>query len=140
MPRSALLERLRRCDLFLFPSLRDGGGAVVLEAMAAGKSVVCLDLSGPGVHVTEACGIKVEACTPAQVVADLAAALRRLHDDAALRETMGRAARARAVTDYRWDRLGERLSDLYQRTVGGASSLLAQDPLLAPYEVLHAES
>jgi glycosyltransferase involved in cell wall biosynthesis len=44
MPRSELLALMRECDVFLFPSLRHGGGAVVVEAMAAGRPV---DLYGP---------------------------------------------------------------------------------------------
>ena len=38
MPRQELLGLMRQCEAFLFPSLRDGGGAVVVEAMAAGKA------------------------------------------------------------------------------------------------------
>ena len=33
-------------DLFLFPSLHDSGGFVVLEALSHGLPVVCLDLGG----------------------------------------------------------------------------------------------
>ena len=58
-PRQNLLALLRQGDTFLFRSLRDGGGAVVMEAIAAGKPIFCMDLAGPGVHVTEDCGIKI---------------------------------------------------------------------------------
>ena len=47
-------------DVFLFPSLHDSGGMVVLEALAHGLPVVCLDLGGPGKIVDETCGLKVE--------------------------------------------------------------------------------
>ena len=56
MTQDGLFREMSECDVFLFPSLRDGGGLVVVEAMAAGKPVVCLNLAGPGLHVTEACG------------------------------------------------------------------------------------
>jgi len=137
-PRPALLEFLRRCDIFLFTSLRDGGGAVVVEALAAGKPVVCLDVAGPGLHVTEGCGLKVAVRDPAQVIEDLALALKRLHDDPPLRETMGRAARERAVADYRWDRFGERLAEVCQRAVERPLSSSTKEPLPASREVLHA--
>ena len=113
-PREEFLSLLSQCDVFLFPSLRDGGGAVVVEAMGAGKPVVCLDLGGPGWHVTDTCGIKVAAHDPKQVVADLAEALETLHQDDGLRFRMGQAARERARSVYHWDRLGERLRDIYQ--------------------------
>lgn len=114
MPRNALLSEMRRCDAFLFPSLRDGGGAVVIEALAAGKPVVCLDTGGPGMHVTEEVGIKVRPSYPSQTVHDMADALERLYSDAGLRLSMGRAARQRAQQVYHWDRLGEKLMEIYE--------------------------
>ncbi len=117
MPREKLLQEMHSCDVFLFPSLRDGGGAVVVEAMAAGKPVVCLDLAGPGIHVTDACGIKVPANSPEQAVSDMALALERLYNDKELRCRMGKAARARAEQVYHWDRLGERLNQIYAQAL-----------------------
>ncbi len=87
---------MRACDVFLFPSLRDGGGLVVVEAMAAGKPVICVDLGGPRMHVTEDCGVKVAPLSPEQVVGDLAAALERLCRDKELRLQMGARPRASA--------------------------------------------
>jgi len=59
IPRTELLERYREADLFLFPSLRDSSGNVVLEALSRGLPVVCLDLGGPRHYVDEHCGIVV---------------------------------------------------------------------------------
>ena len=50
--------------MLIHPSLHDSGGWVCLEAMAAGRPVICLDLGGPGLQVTEKTGIKVKASTP----------------------------------------------------------------------------
>lgn len=118
MPRRQFLETLQTCDVFLFPSLRDGGGAVVIEAMAAGKPVVCLGLGGPGLHVTDECGIKVPASTPERVVRDLAAALEQLYVNEPLRRRMGGAGRRRLEEEYRWDRLAGRLLAIYAQAVG----------------------
>jgi glycosyltransferase involved in cell wall biosynthesis len=112
-PRAELWAQMRSSDVFLFPSVRDGGGLVVVEAMAAGKPVVCVDLGGPGMHVTAECGFKVKPETPDQVVSDLAAALEILYRDPELRERMGCAACKRAEHEYLWDRLAERLLKLY---------------------------
>lgn len=112
-PRSDVLGMMRACDVFLFPSLRDGGGAVVVEAMAQGKPVVCLDLAGPGFHVTADCGVKVPARDPDQAVRDMASALVRLHRNPSLRLQLGEAARRRVLEEYVWDRLGERLAAVY---------------------------
>lgn len=120
--RTELLEALRRCDAFLFPSLRDGGGAVVVEAMAAGRPVVCLNLGGPAFHVTEETGINVAADTPAQAVRDLALALERLARDPRLCRRLGLAARRRAVADYQWETLGERMWRIYEQAIGAADA------------------
>lgn len=118
MAREELLLKMHSCDVFLFPSLRDGGGAVVVEAMAAGKAVICLDLAGPAMHVTHDCGIKITAESPEQVVDEMAAALERLWQDKPLRSRMGKAGRERAERVYHWDVLGEHLRVIYEQALG----------------------
>ena len=88
--------------------------------MAGGKPVVCLDLGGPGLHVDEDCGIKIPAVNPGQATRDLAAALECLGCEEALPLAMGRAARQRAEGQYHYDRLGERLLEIYQTSLGDA--------------------
>ena len=119
MPRVDLLREMARSDVFIFPSLRDGGGAVVIEAMAAGNPIVCLNLAGPGLHVTDTCGIRVAADSPDQAARDMAEALVRLHADPELRLRMGKAARERVEQLYHWDRQGERLLRIYRNVLGG---------------------
>jgi glycosyltransferase involved in cell wall biosynthesis len=121
MPRQDLLRIMRHADTFLFPSLRDGGGAVVVEAMAAGIPVVCMDLAGPGLHVTEECGIKIPARSPGETIELMAQALERLYGDRQLRAKMGQAGRVRAEQVYRWDHLGERLLRIYEEALGAPS-------------------
>jgi len=117
MPRERLLANMRLCDVFLFASVRDGGGLVVVEAMAAGKPVVCLDLGGPGLHINNACGFKIPAHHPEQAVRDMAAALEKLASDPDLRARLGQAAYERAREVYDWDRVTERVIDAYDETV-----------------------
>jgi glycosyltransferase involved in cell wall biosynthesis len=114
MPRERLLAKMRACDVFLFASLRDGGGLVVVEAMAAGKPVVCFDLGGPGLHVNPECGFKVPARDPAQGVWDMAEALDRLASDRHLCAQMGLAAFERARQVYDWDRVADRIILCYE--------------------------
>lgn len=67
-------------DCFLYPSLHDSGGLVVLEALSCGTPVVCLDIGGPGVIVNESCGaaIKVRNRDVDQLVGDLAFAVQEV--------------------------------------------------------------
>lgn len=112
-----LLSKMAACDVFLFPSLRDGGGAVVVEAMSAGKPVVCLDTGGPGMHVADKWGIKIAPTSPQEAVDGLAAALLRLYLDEQLRRRLGTSARDRAQQFYFWDKIGERLMGIYREAL-----------------------
>lgn len=117
MPREKLLQKMLDCDIFLFSSLRDGGGAVVVEAMAAGKPVVCLDIGGPGFHINNKYGIKIKPDNPKQAIKKMADALKLLYCNKRLREKLGRVARKRVESFYLWDRLGERLLEIYKNVL-----------------------
>jgi len=114
LPRDEFLKELTSCDVFLFPSLRDGGGQVVVEAMAAQKPVICLDIAGPGFHIKEEWGIKIRPEYPEQAIKEIAEALEKLYFNKELRFQLGRKARERAEKFYHWDRLGENLFKIYQ--------------------------
>lgn len=98
MKQDELLAAYASFDVFLFPSLHDSSGNVVLEAMAAGLPVVCLDLGGPARMVDAACGrvVEVDWLSEAQVAAGLANALHELAGDAALLANLKRGALTRA--------------------------------------------
>jgi glycosyltransferase involved in cell wall biosynthesis len=108
----AQVEHARMADLYrahdalLFPSLHDSGGQVVLEALAYGRPVVCLDLGGPGRIVDEQCGrvIATAGRSRAQVVQGLTDALQELATSAPLRQQLGAGAIARAQ-DFAWSKL-----------------------------------
>lgn len=123
--RPDALEMLAACHVLVHPSLHDSGGWVCLEAMAAGKPVLCLDLGGPAQLVTDRTGIKVEANNPEQAVSDLARAMTALANDPDLRHAMGEAGRERAREEYIWEKKGDRLDALY-------SSVLDNTVALAP--------
>jgi len=61
MEQSELAEFYSSHDVFVFPSLHDSGGMVVLEALAASMPVICLNLGGPATIVTETSGIVIDA-------------------------------------------------------------------------------
>ena len=65
MPRERAIATSAQCDVLLFPALHESGGCVSVEAMAAGRPVICLDLGGPALQVTEATGIKVPRASQA---------------------------------------------------------------------------
>ncbi|WYL93106.1 MAG: glycosyltransferase [Gloeotrichia echinulata IR180] len=112
--RDETLSKLSECHVLLHPSLHDSGGMVCLEAMAAGRPVICLDLGGPALQVTEQTGFKVRANTPEQTVRDLAEAMTRLSHDVKLRLQMGQAGQKRVRENFSWEKKGQELVQLYE--------------------------
>ena len=113
MAQSALHALLAECDVLVHPSFHDSGAFVCLEAMSMYKPVICLDLGGPAVQVTEETGIKIHAETPHQIVNDLADSMRRLAADEELHQQMGFAGRKRVEDYFLWQKKAEYFSSLY---------------------------
>lgn len=120
--RAKVLRLMQDSDIFMFPSF-EGGGLVVLEAMAHGLPVVCLDYGGPGEMITEECGIKVKPITPMQTIKDLADALLKLAKEPDLRKKMGEAGKRRVEDYYNWDKKGEFIKRLYHSVLNNENSI-----------------
>jgi len=76
--------------------------------------VICLDLGGPALQVTETSGVKLRAESAGQVVRDLAGALERLVYDHALSFCLGLAGRDRERGHFRWESKGMLMAKLYR--------------------------
>jgi glycosyltransferase involved in cell wall biosynthesis len=97
-----LFALYREHDVFLFPSLHDSSGNVVLEAISYGLPVVCLDLGGPSAILAGEAGIAVSVVdrSEAQVVTDMSEALKTLQNDRVYlaNEAQRSLSRARRLT------------------------------------------
>ncbi|TVP62270.1 MAG: glycosyltransferase family 1 protein [Nodularia sp. (in: Bacteria)] len=116
LPREKALGLLKDSHVLVHPSLHDSGGWVCMEAMAAARPVICLDLGGPAIQITEETGFKISADEPYQAVRDLAAAMIHLAKDPELKVSMGQAGRKLVSENYSWQVVGERLNKLYLET------------------------
>jgi len=98
LPRQEVMAIYGSHTALVFPSLHDSGGTVVMEALSQGLPVICLDLGGPGAILPENCGFKIAARdrTEEQVVSALAAAMKQLACDGALRSQLAANALAAA--------------------------------------------
>ena len=117
LPREEALQKLGSCTALVHPSLHDSGGWVCLEAMAAGRPVICLDLGGPSLQVTSETGFKVPAQDPEQAVQGLAEAMICLAKDPDLQVRMGLAGQQRVKEFYNWETRGALISKFYQDVV-----------------------
>jgi len=122
LPRTRTLEKLAECDVLAHPSLHDSGSWACLEAMAAGRPVVCVDRGGPATLVTEDTGIKVQAESPEQTVRDLAHAFVTLASDPVLRARLGMAAAQRVEQQFAWGKRMESVMEIYRAVAPAARS------------------
>jgi glycosyltransferase involved in cell wall biosynthesis len=119
VPRDAVDSFYERADIFVFPSYREPGGNVSLEAMSFGLPLIVCRGGGPGANVNDSCAIRLDADHPGQLAADCATAIRTLVEDAHLRRRMGAAAREHAAATHRWSQRIERAAALYGEIVSG---------------------
>ena len=98
--REDYMSELKDSDLYLLPSLREGGGLTMMESMLAGCVPIVADCGGPGSAVTDECGVKVPVTTPREMAEAIAGAVVRFDKDRPLIAKMGAAAAARIATTY----------------------------------------
>ncbi len=98
---TALAELYRRCAVFCYPSLGEGFGLPVLEAMAAGAAVLTSNVSS----LPEVGGEAVAYADPRRVD-DIAAQLQSLLRDRQRRAMLAELARVRA-REFSWERFAE---------------------------------
>jgi glycosyltransferase involved in cell wall biosynthesis len=117
-----VLELVAAADLFVMPSIRDPGGnidglpIVVLEAMAAGRTVVATDVAGMPLAVADG---DTGRLVPEKDPTALATVINELLDDDELRHGMGDAARRRVEDELNWGAIARLHDRLYQQAVAG---------------------
>jgi glycosyltransferase involved in cell wall biosynthesis len=109
---------MREADIFAFPSIRELGAGVVVEAMACGLACVVVDYGGPGTLIDADRGIKVPLGSEEQLAHSFGGALERLlSDDDAIRR-LGAAAREHAMRFYSWDAKARKMLAVYEWVLG----------------------
>jgi len=107
------VEQHQWADVFVFSSLRDTSGNVVLESLAAGIPVLCLDHQGMADIITDECGVKLPVTTPEEVIVGMRNTLVRWHENRDELQQLGNGAMRRAA-EYSWDKQGLRMLEVYR--------------------------
>jgi glycosyltransferase involved in cell wall biosynthesis len=109
---------LDRMDVYVQPSLMEGFGIAVLEAMAREKPVVASRTGGlPDIVVDGETGLLV----PPGHIGELARAVTSLLKDPARREAMGRKGRQRVMQQFTVEAMMRDLSSAYDMLIRGSA-------------------
>lgn len=114
LDEAALAGVLRGADTLIFPSLYEGFGLPVLEAMAAGVPVICSKVTA----MPEVAGDAAVYFDPRDVE-DMASRIAEVARDAGLRERLAGRGRARAA-EFTWERAARETLAIYRRILGPA--------------------
>ncbi|MFC2023753.1 glycosyltransferase [Chloroflexota bacterium] len=113
LPQEQVKEWMQRAKVFVLPSLEEGMGVVLLEAMACGTPLVASRVDGIKDVVVPDVGILV----PPADVRSLSEAICSLLGERDEWERMSQSARELAVSRYDWDKIARQYVELYRSMV-----------------------
>lgn len=113
-----LESRMRRGHVFGFPSVREFGGAVILEAMALGLVPIVVDYGGPGELVSPGTGFALPMGPREDLVRRLRSTLGSLVADPGTIRPMGERARQRVLRSFTWAAKAAQVAEVYRWVLG----------------------
>ena len=123
---SALQQLMCKSQIFTFPSIREFGGGVVLEAMALGLVPIVIDYAGPGELVTKKTGFKVLLGTRDEIINSLKSILTHLSSGTINIDNYADSARNRVNNLFTWPKKAKQVVKVYEWKLG----ISAKKPLL----------
>lgn len=121
-PRAEVLQSYADYHALLFPSLHDTGGFAVIEAMAYGLPVICLNAGGPALAMQPDGGICVPLGSRSAVIAGLAQAIQTYDRDRDLLAVHGQNARQLVEQNYDWPSKVQQMDALYRQALAARRS------------------
>jgi glycosyltransferase involved in cell wall biosynthesis len=115
IPFQEMQNLYNEADIFVFPSLREASGSVILEAMANGLPVIALELNGAKNIIEKNCGILIPVKNKTQMINDFRDAIIKLCESPELRYEMGENARKRVEEHYLWEKRGVKIDHIYNQ-------------------------
>ena len=120
------LDYYRKADIFCFPSIREFGGAVVLEAMACGLPCIVANNGGIGEYVTEETGFKIEPNSREYLTQELTKKIKILVEDDQLRQSMSAKCIERAK-EFEWDNKAIKIVEIYEKMLAQKARVLTKN-------------
>lgn len=113
-----MARELASSQCFVFPSLREFGGGVVLEAMASGLPSIIVNYGGPTDLINNDCGILLPMQPEQPLVSSIREAMETLVDHPQRCREFALNAVQRIREEFTWSAKAEKLSQIYHEVLG----------------------
>jgi glycosyltransferase involved in cell wall biosynthesis len=117
IPHAETAAQYDRADISVLPSVRECGGAVVLEAMARGLPVIATDWGGPADYISSDTGFLIKPKSREYMVEEFAETIDKLASDPQLRYRIGVASIERVLAHFMWSKKIEAIISIYQMAI-----------------------
>jgi glycosyltransferase involved in cell wall biosynthesis len=111
-------RHLEEADVLAFPSIREFGGAVAIEAMAAGAVPIVMDYGGTGELVSASNGYLLEMGPRASIIERLGKLLQQISADPGQLEARRSAGLRRVKTSFTWQAKARQVLEVYRWVLG----------------------
>jgi len=117
-PKHEILAHYDASDMFVFPSLAEAGGTVVLETMAMSRPILAVRRGGPAESVVPEAGFLIDPRDPEYLVERIKETFLEVLANRALIVEKGAGARKTVEERFDWSKKGEALMAIYEQVLG----------------------
>ena len=117
LSQDACARELQRADCLVLPSLLECGGAVVLEAMSTGKSVIATAWGGPADYLDDSRGILVPPTDRETLIEGFTNAMVHFAASPSTRREIGRRGCEKVVNHYDWELKVDQMISIYEQAL-----------------------
>lgn len=133
-----VMSMLPDYDALGFPSIREFGGGVVLEAMANGLVPIVINYAGPGELVDDKSGFRIPLGPPDQIVDAYQRIFQKMIDDPSILPPMQAACIERIRDHFSWDAKAKKILEVYRWAMGERHTNPASEPGFLSYNPAEA--
>jgi glycosyltransferase involved in cell wall biosynthesis len=120
VPHVEVQDTLRISDFMALPSIREFGGAVVVESMALGVAPIVADYGGPSELVDDNTGIRVSFHDKQSLIQGMKSAIGRVICSPKVLDQLGAAGRLKVAKTLTWEAKARQIIAIYDAVLSGA--------------------
>jgi len=117
IPYNEMGDLYSKADIFLFTSLREATGTVLIEAMSYGVVPISLEIHGARIVIDKQCGMLIPAQDKDETIQKYTEAIKFLIENKEVRNEMARNAIKRIEENFLWDKRGILMHSFYQKVL-----------------------